>query len=253
MRKTTFILLLILLIPLIPSTPAHATIALQDNNFYGDNNPAYKADFGDLTDNIPGRIDWCSQIITPSTSYSASIISLKLERGAGGGGGTIYVGIRATSAGLPTGSDLSTGTISDSVVTTRAWYNVTLSSPVSLTAGTSYAVVVRCSDGSAFYQRGYYWDCDTVAPYGYPEPGLYSMNAGGTWNNYNYVFMFAVYGGSSPSVNNTLTIQAPVWQRIHEPRHRGTHIRKYINRVRDGLPAGRVHLHELVTGRSSLY
>ncbi len=55
----------------------------------------------------------------------------------------ITVSLRATSAGLPTGSDLATGTILGFLNGASTPYTVTFASPIPVTAGTQYALILR--------------------------------------------------------------------------------------------------------------
>lgn len=126
---------LILTIALIQSNFALATATLKDSYNTGD-------------DSAYGVYDttWVAQTFTASSNYNITSVKLKLWHVNGGGAvGTVTVSIRATSAGSPTGSDLTSGTIDGSTIGTAspgAWFEAALTS-YALTSGTKYAIVIR--------------------------------------------------------------------------------------------------------------
>lgn len=93
---------------------------------------------------------WLAQTFTPSVSHKITSVKLLLYRsGSGALPGTVTVSIRASSADKPTGSDIDgvTGTTDGDTLPTTSpyeWREITLSSGINLTAGTTYAIVVRC-------------------------------------------------------------------------------------------------------------
>jgi hypothetical protein len=82
-----------------------------------------------------------AQTFTASLSGSIPEVDMYMD-----GIGPITIGIRATALGLPTGPDLVT---SGSVgLGTEAWYAFTFSTPPSVTAGLTYAIVFTLSDSN---------------------------------------------------------------------------------------------------------
>jgi len=78
-----------------------------------------------------------------------NITSVKLLIARVGSPGTITVSIRATSGGLPTGSDLTSGSINGNTLSTSAtWVEIPLTS-YELSKSTAYAIVVRATSGDA--------------------------------------------------------------------------------------------------------
>ncbi len=94
--------------------------------------------------------NWLAQIFTPQEDHTITDIKLPIERDDNPG--DLTVGLRATAAGEPTGSDLASATMDDAEVTEDdfgAWYNFHLNTEVDLIAGTRYAIVLRTAAGGA--------------------------------------------------------------------------------------------------------
>ena len=104
---------------------------------------------------------WGGQTFTPS--ISGKLVSAEVHlfcSGCSGATPSLTVGLRATSGGLPTGTDIAAGTIAGFGSGTAAWYTVTLSGQAAVTAGTQYALVIR--------------------PNGNPTLGTYALSRSGT-------------------------------------------------------------------------
>ncbi|QWF21767.1 tandem-95 repeat protein [Nocardioides sp. LMS-CY] len=104
---------------------------------------------------------WAGQTFTPS--LSGALTRLDVHMFCSGCTGTtpdLTVSIRATSGGLPTGSDLATGTITGFSSGADVRYTATFATPYSVTAGTQYAFVVR--------------------PTANPSPGTYALTRSGS-------------------------------------------------------------------------
>lgn len=93
--------------------------------------------------------------------------------------GDMTLAIRATSGGLATGSDLTSGTLTEADMSAGVdWNGANVTAPIQLQAGTVYAIVVRCPSGGGinrFLLK-------------YREPGLasngqriYSADSGSSW------------------------------------------------------------------------
>jgi hypothetical protein len=139
---------------------------------------------------------WRAQTFTPSVAHTITSVKLMLWR-TGSGPGTITVGIRATDgSGLPTGSDLCSGTIDGNTLTISsagAWYEITFASGYDLSAGTQYAIVARAPGGDAG-NRGY-WRRDASSATYSGGNLLQSANSGSTWTPLaDRDFMFEEWG-----------------------------------------------------------
>jgi hypothetical protein len=87
---------------------------------------------------------WSGQTFTPSASGQLTKLDLNmLCSSCTGTTPNLTVSIRATAGGLPTGTDLATATIPGFSSGSGAYYTATFGSPVTVTAGTQYAIVVR--------------------------------------------------------------------------------------------------------------
>lgn len=97
--------------------------------------------------------------------------------------GTVTYRIRAASGGVPTGADLSSGTVDGNTFTTVStgeWYTVTLSTPLVITNGQPLSIVVNLSGGDASnYIRWKYSNLNDF-PSGFR---CTSSNSGSTWSN----------------------------------------------------------------------
>lgn len=93
-------------------------------------------------------IYWRAQTFTPSTTHTVNYIALRCFLASGDG--TLTVSIRATDGGgLPTGEDLTSGSI-DNIPEgmTPYWYRIDVT-PYEVTQNTKYAIVIRWSELAA--------------------------------------------------------------------------------------------------------
>ena len=123
---------------------------------------------------------WRAQTFTPDTAHTVTSVKMLLYRT--GTPGTITVSIRATSAGLPTGGDLCSGTTDGDTLTTSTageWREISLGAGYSLSASTMYAIVVRALDGSAF--ASIRLRVDETSPTYTGGTDCYSTNSGSSW------------------------------------------------------------------------
>ncbi len=89
------------------------------------------------------------QTFTPSTSHTIDRVRLKLYRV--GSPGTLSVKIYATTAGLPTGVALVSGTTNGNTLTTNtngAVRDIYLGAGTALSSGTQYVIVAEAADGT---------------------------------------------------------------------------------------------------------
>ena len=141
--------------------------------------------------------NWAAQTFTPSVAHTITSVKLKLLRS--GAPGTVTVSIRATSGGQPTGSDLCSGTTTGDTLTTSApgeWREITLGSGYGLSAGKTYAIVVRATSGDG--SNYLWWRVDGSSPtYG---GGMYllSFDSGLSWTSgASYDLMFEEWGNAA--------------------------------------------------------
>lgn len=142
-------------------------MALQENYIVNDDS-SFQSDF-----TFRG-----GQLFTALEGYTLSSIKFKGYRNLTGKTVTAEI-YAADAAGLPTGSILSSGTISTSTMTGSspgAWYTVTMSS-YSIVGGVEYALVIWCG-GSDYVE----WRKDTTVFDYYGGTGVYSANSGTSWS-----------------------------------------------------------------------
>jgi uncharacterized repeat protein (TIGR01451 family) len=99
---------------------------------------------------------WAGQTFTASVSGQLTAVDIYLFcSSCSGTTPDLTVSIQATSGDLPIGPDLATGTIAGFATGAGSYYKTTFTSPLSITSGTQYAIVVRAdsdpSDGTYAY------------------------------------------------------------------------------------------------------
>lgn len=162
----------------------------------GDNN-------AELTDAL-----WvCSHTFTPQITHNITLVKLKVYRL--GNPGTITVGIRATSGGVPTGSNLTSGAFNGDAITTDGdgdWIEVELT-PYRLSVSTKYAIVLTSL--AEHDSNSLYWRSEANSPI-YTRGALCWSNDGGlSWTEYpNQDMMFEEWGNpvakGNPNVDQLL-------------------------------------------------
>lgn len=133
---------------------------------------------------------WRGQTWTTTSAYNITSVKLKLYRG-GTPPTNVTVSIRATSAGLPTGADLTSGSIAGSTVTEGtpgSFIEIPLT-PYALSNATKYAIVCRVDDA------GCTWRVDNSSPSYAGGNGCTSTNSGVNWTTGGWDSMFEIYGG----------------------------------------------------------
>src|SRR4029077_18007133 len=104
---------------------------------------------------------WGGQTFTPSVTGQLTRADINLFcSGCTGTTPNLTLSIQATAAGLPTGPDLATATITGFNSGAAGYHTATFSSPLTVTAGTQYALVIR--------------------PTANPAPGTYALTRSGT-------------------------------------------------------------------------
>ena len=125
-------------------------------------------------------IYWRCQTFTPSIAHTVTPVKLLAYRG--GSPGTVTVSIRATSADLPTGNDLCSGTTDGDTLTTNTageWREISLGAGYSLLASTMYAIVTRATNGDTSNRM--YLLVDETSPTYSGGTFAYSLNSGSSW------------------------------------------------------------------------
>lgn len=147
---------------------------------------------GDIYD-----VAWQFQSFTPTISHKITSVAMLVYKFVGTSPGTMTVGIRTTSGGVPTGNDLCSGTTNADTLTTDSageWREIVFSSSATLIAGTKYAIVARTGSNAANSVR---WRFDITGNYSGGAMG-YSIDSGNTWIATppltGYDFMFREYG-----------------------------------------------------------
>jgi len=134
---------------------------------------------------------WEGQAFQAGANYKLRYVRLKLYRT--GKPGTSVVRIRNTSGGLPTGGDLTTQNFNGNALTEDTngrWEKIWLDTPIDITNGTTYALIVSTGD-----EGNVYWRCDASSPTYANGSRVYSSNAGVGWAaDTTRDFMFEVYG-----------------------------------------------------------
>lgn len=136
---------------------------------------------------------WKAMTFTPGGNHTIRGVRLALY---GSGVGTITVSVRATTAGLPSGSDLASGTLDGSQLGS-SWdgkvYDISLGAGTALTAGTTYSIVVRAASGTLN------WRSSAAGYIGGQKCN--STNAGSSWTaDATRELLFAEYGDNSLDV-----------------------------------------------------
>ena len=141
---------------------------------------------------------WEAQTFQASSNYNLTSVKLLLYRHADHSPGTITVSIRAVSGvpqtSVPTDGDLESGTTVGSSLTTNSvgeWREITMDSPLSLTSGTYYAVVVICEDVGHFALK---WRGKSAG--NYATGNRASSTDGSSWSGSARDNMFEIHGES---------------------------------------------------------
>src|SRR3990167_8363294 len=168
----------------------------------------------DSNASIGGSTAWEGQTFTPSIQHTVTSVKLFLYRDDGVLPGTVTVSIRNTSAGLPTGADLVSGTFNGDTATTSGagnWEEFTFTgSTTQLAASTTYAIAIRVSAATAQIKSkatnpGQYTGGTAVS----------SGDSGGTWTVYGngFDYQFEEYGYPLPGEGQGLL--AVVGETLH--------------------------------------
>lgn len=182
---------------------------------------------GDNAQYGPWGVNWYAQTFTlgsvgANTSHTAYSAKLKLAK-VGAPTGNLTAAIRNTTSDLPSGSNLCSGTLDvTTLTTTPTWYEITLGAGTPLLASTKYAIVVSCptADGS----NAPLWRQKNTG--GYAGGSMVSSaDSGGTWAaSTGQDFMFEEWGTSPVGGTDapTVTTQACTLTTHQASRGHGT-------------------------------
>lgn len=149
---------------------------------------------------------WKAQTFTVGgTPHSVTSVKMKLYRY--NSPGLVTISIRATTSGLPSGSDLTSGTIDGNslALSPGAWYDIAVTQ-YSLLASTKYAIVIRAPSGNSSNHAD--WRADGTSPTYTGGSSMSSTDSGVTWyEGTAYDYMFEIWGNPS-IVIPTVTTQA---------------------------------------------
>lgn len=138
---------------------------------------------------------WVAQTFTASKNYTIDNVKLSISRQ--GSPGTLTVSIKATSAGLPTGADLTSGTINgNSLDTSAAWVEINLTD-YALSSGTKYAIVCRATSGDA--SNKVIWAATNPGGYANGDT-CESGDSGSSWGANTLDSLFETYEASTTSI-----------------------------------------------------
>jgi len=151
--------------------------------------PAIDAQNTSITSNgeLFSYTQWNAQTFTAGKSGALSRVDVNLFcYFCGTAPPAIIVSVRATSGGVPTGSDLATATtaISNWSVGAQAWFTANFATPANLSAGTQYALVVRPAasyvNGTLAFSNSAVSSAQGNDVYGGGKL-LFSTNSGSAW------------------------------------------------------------------------
>ena len=176
-------------------------LRLYEHSNYGDS-------YGDVSYEIYGT-NWMAQTFTPGATHTISRLRLRLKRiGTGLGNCTVSLQSTDPQSHQPTGTDLSGVAIDVACANISSnlfqWVDFNFSTPISVTAGTTYAIVVKAPSmyGANCINYNRVIARDFATGYGGGE-ALRSNSAGASWEpftNYAIDMLFEVFSGE-PEVN----------------------------------------------------
>ena len=168
-----------------------------------------------------GTPNWTGQTFV--AGVSALLVKADVQLFCNGCGLTppnLTLSVRNTSAGVPTGADLTTATIPGSAFGTGSTttFTATFVTPLALTSGTQYALILRPVSVPA--GSGYFWIRSSPSTYANGSRVL-SADSGGTWStdttrDYNFKTYMQTYPASgnfvsSPKDANPAGGLTPIW------------------------------------------
>ncbi len=173
---------------------AAGTTLIQQSGIYT-NNLTFESQ---LTNDESGRAIFGSfqqaQTFTPAVAMTCTGVTIKMFKNGIPALDTFTVSIKATSAGLPTGADLATGTFDPlSVLGNNTILDITFSASVALSSGTTYAIVVKTTSGVGDLNNSIAWYQKLTNVYASGQQAT-SSDDGTTWVAHTGDFYFQING-----------------------------------------------------------
>lgn len=130
---------------------------------------------------------WMAQTFRPAVSGRLSSIDVQLATAAAGTAGPLVVEIRNTVSGAPGTTVLAAVTTSDVSSATNSWVPIAFPVPADVTAGTTYAIVLRGATGGDYRAT-------RANKSAYANGAWYtSTNSGGSWAAQGQDLAFRTY------------------------------------------------------------
>lgn len=135
---------------------------------------------------------WLGQTFTVDKDFV--VRTVRMYGAKAGSPGDLELKIRATTAGLPTGSDLTSATKLEADIVGAApnyrWNSANLTTPITLMNGTQYALLIRTT--ASIGAKNVRWRADSTPPYT-GGTMVRSTDNGTTWAiNTGYDFLFQI-------------------------------------------------------------
>jgi hypothetical protein len=129
-----------------------------------------------------------AQIVTAGISGTLSSVDISALRVAGTAQ-DLTVSIRAVSGGQPSGSDLATASVpASSVGVGNAWISFVFASPIAVSVGQQFAIVVTTTETAVYPYR---WTYEFTSSYSGGASA--TKTGGGAWTNQAFGFNFKTY------------------------------------------------------------
>jgi hypothetical protein len=157
---------------------------------------------------------YLAQTFQPSINSTLKKIRVALERNTLQIGGNVTVEVQTTSGGLPTGTSLTSESISDASIQVFSEDNslvtidVTFSTPVDLTSGTTYAIVLKFPNALGTYY--YRWAGSAFSNEYTDGKGLKSTNNGSSWIDNSIDFLLGTFMEIVTTTTQTVTSDAQI-------------------------------------------
>ncbi len=146
---------------------------------------------------------WFGQTFKAGTSGPLTAADVRMFcNGCSGTAPDITVSIRAVADNKPTGPDLAVATIPGFLSPTGAYYKATFASPMTMSSGTTYALVVRANAPLSSGEYAYLVSTDDNA-YGNGHR-LTFTTAGNAWDARDRDIGFRIYTGSGHATSGNL-------------------------------------------------
>ncbi len=145
---------------------------------------------------------WSGQTFVPAVTGQLVRADINLFcSGCTGTAPTLTVSVRATSSGLPTGADLTAATLTTSTSGAGGYFTANFSSQPTLTAGTTYALVIRNATNPSVGTNAVTRSSTSVYANG---SRVTSTNSGSTWTAQATDIGFKVYLQTGYSLSGDL-------------------------------------------------